>query len=147
MSPKRFGGRGGGAAQDLAVFLFVEGGHGHTTAPSLLKVIQCYSVDAVLEDIHVVANFFEKVAILTSEGALYEPIAYKFYCGVFLRFYVFVAPMLNLMRNQTASPRHFYGPVSAPEILRELDWLYNRWRRLYHADFPTALGIAMDTWK
>lgn len=82
------------------------------------------------------SNFFEEIAIGVKYRQINEDISREFYAGMFCRCYVATSAFYPVIRNYPERiEKHPFGQAVRPGIFTNVDWLYDRWRPYYDAQF------------
>ena len=102
------------------------------------KIVKIYvSKDArdiqFRNDIKVVGNFFEEMAIAIKCKEANEELLEEFYIGLFIRFYESIQRFIPVIRNNPKIPNSPFEETSRIEVYSSLDWLYERWKPRYQA--------------
>lgn len=87
---------------------------------------------------YVVGNFFEGLSVAIRQREINGNILYKYYVGMFIRFYEhinFYKPYLKNHPNCGIHDRHPHGDVYQPELYDGLDKLYELWAPRYRKDY------------
>ena len=89
----------------------------------------------VFKAVFSVGNFFEQLAIAVKANEVNEGLLYDFYCGMFYRSYMYMRDFMPVLRNDDRFPDHSHGQAQLPELFATVQWLFDRWKPCYEAQF------------
>jgi len=91
-----------------------------------------------IKSIYVVGNFFEGLSIAIRQREINGDILYKYYVGMFVRFYSHIRIYLPYLKNSPEykiQHRHPHGRTYLPELYEGLEYLYDIWMPKYQEDY------------
>lgn len=85
----------------------------------------------LIRHVRIAGNHFEEMALAIKAREANNELLEDFYAGILVRFYEQAHPVFERSRSNEFR--------RAPEVFRNVDWLYSRWSRRYH-QFAEDLG-------